>query len=209
MSHNVTRVLIPPKKIVVITAPSGAGKSSLVRKLLKQKPELAFSISCTTREKRVGEEHGRDYYFVSVEEFKGKIANNEFIEHEEVYPGRFYGTLKSEVEKIWSQRKVAIFDIDVKGAESLKKQYGQDALTIFIQPPSKESLINRLKNRDSEDAKSLKARIKRSEEELTYASKFDKIVLNRDFDTAYMRVKNHVIAFLAPQTVHLHGEPTV
>jgi guanylate kinase len=209
MSHNVTRVLIPPKKIIVITAPSGAGKSSLVRKLLKQKPELAFSISCTTRDKRVGEEHGRDYYFVNVEEFKSKIANNEFIEHEEVYPGRFYGTLKSEVEKIWNQRKVAVFDIDVKGAEALKKQYGQDALTIFIQPPSKESLINRLKNRDSEDAKSLKARIKRSEEELTYASKFDKIVLNRDFDTAYMRVKNHVIAFLAPQTVHLHGEATV
>ena len=209
MSHNVTRVLIPPKKIIVITAPSGAGKSSLVRKLLKQKHELAFSISCTTREKRVGEEDGRDYYFVNVEEFKRKIANNEFIEHEEVYPGRFYGTLKSEVEKIWSQRKVAVFDIDVKGAEALKKQYGQDALTIFIQPPSKESLINRLKNRDSEDAKSLKARIKRSEEELTYAPKFDKIVLNRDFDTAYMRVKNHVIAFLAPQTVHLHGEATV
>ena len=204
MSHNITRVLIPPRKIVVITAPSGAGKSSIVRKLLVQRHNLAFSISCTTRDKRVGEENGKDYYFISPEDFKSKIANNEFAEYEEVYPGKFYGTLKSEIEKIWEQRKVAVFDIDVKGAEALKKQFGNDAITIFIQPPSKESLINRLKNRGSEDAKSLKARIKRSEEELSYASKFDKIVLNRDFDTAYMRVKNHITAFLAPQTEHVH-----
>jgi len=206
MSHSVTRVLIPPKKIIVITAPSGAGKSSIVRKLLVQRHNLAFSVSCTTREKREGEVNGKDYYFISVDEFKRKIQNNEFVEYEEVYPGKFYGTLKSEIEKIWAERKVAVFDIDVKGAETLKKQYGQDALTIFIQPPSKESLINRLKNRGSEDAKSLKARIKRSEEELAYATKFDKVVLNRDFDTAYMRVKNHVTSFLAPQTFHLHGE---
>jgi guanylate kinase len=204
MSHDVTRVLIPPKKIVVITAPSGAGKSSIVRKLLMQRHDLAFSISCTTREKREGETDGKDYYFVSADEFKRKITSNEFVEHEEVYPGKFYGTLKSEIEKIWAHRKVAVFDIDVKGAEALKKQFGNDALTIFIQPPSKESLINRLKNRASEDAKSLKARIKRSEEELSYATKFDKVVMNRDFDTAYMRVKNHVTSFLAPETVHIH-----
>ena len=204
MSHNITRVLIPPRKIVVITAPSGAGKSSIVRKLLVQRHNLAFSISCTTRDKREGEVDGKDYYFISADDFKRKVQNNEFVEYEEVYPGKFYGTLKTEVEKIWAQRKVAVFDIDVKGAEALKKQYGQDALTIFIQPPSKESLINRLKNRASEDDKSLKARIKRSEEELAYAPKFDKIVLNRDFDTAYMRVKNHVTSFLAPQTEHVH-----
>lgn len=204
MSHDVTRVLIPPKRIVVITAPSGAGKSSIVRKLLVQNRELAFSISCTTREKRDGEENGKDYYFITADEFKRKIQNNEFVEYEEVYPGKFYGTLKSEIEKIWAHRKVAIFDIDVKGAETLKKQFGQDALTVFIQPPSKESLINRLKNRASEDDRSLKARIKRSEEELSYASKFDKIVVNRDFDTAYMRVKNHITTFLAPQTEHVH-----
>ena len=202
MSHDVTRVLIPPKKIVVITAPSGAGKSSIVRKLLVQKHELAFSISCTTREKRVGETDGKDYYFVSADDFKRKIQNNEFAEYEEVYPGKFYGTLKTEIEKIWAHRKVAVFD--VKGAEALKKQFGKDAITIFIQPPSKESLINRLKNRASEDDKSLKARIKRSEEELSYAPKFDKIVMNHDFDTAYMRVKNHITAFLAPETVHMH-----
>ena len=204
MSHSVTRVLIPPKKIIVITAPSGAGKSSIVKKLLVQNKELAFSISCTTREKRTGEENGKDYYFISSEEFKRKIQNNEFAEHEEVYPGKFYGTLKSEIEKIWNERKVAIFDIDVKGALNLKKQFGKDCLAIFIEPPSKESLINRLKNRATEDAKSLKVRIKRSEEELTFADKFDKKVINRDFDTAYMRVKNHVIAFLEKEVVHLH-----
>ncbi len=204
MSHNITRVLIPPKKIVVITAPSGAGKSSIVRKLMQQRHNLAFSISCTTRDKRDGEVDGREYYFISAEEFKRKIQNNEFVEYEEVYPGKFYGTLKTEVEKIWAHRKVALFDIDVKGAETLKKQFGNDALTIFIQPPSKESLVNRLKNRASEDDKSLKMRIKRSEEELSYATKFDKIVLNRDFDTAYMRVKNHVTAFLSPETEHVH-----
>jgi guanylate kinase len=204
MSHNVTRVLIPPRKIIVITAPSGAGKSSLVRKLLRQLSPLQFSVSCTTRDKRLGEEDGKDYYFISADEFKRKVQSGEFAEHEEVYPGRHYGTLKSEIERIWNNRKVAVFDIDVKGALNLKQQYGNDCLTIFIQPPSKESLINRLKNRGSEDAKSLKARIQRSEEELGYAGKFDKVVLNKDFDTAYMRVKNLVLAFLKPETVHVH-----
>jgi guanylate kinase len=204
MSHSVTRVLIPPKKVVVITAPSGAGKSSIVRKLLQHNPELAFSVSCTTRQKREGESEGEHYYFISTDEFRKKIQNNEFAEYEEVYPGKLYGTLKSEIERIWSLRKVAIFDIDVKGALSLKKQFGADCLTIFIEPPSKESLINRLKNRATEDAKSLKARIARSEEELGYADKFDKRVLNRDFDTAYMRVKNHILSYLTPQTAHVH-----
>ena len=202
--HSFTRVLIPPRKLVVITAPSGAGKSSIVKKLLQHNPDLAFSVSCTTREKRTGEENAHHYYFISVDDFKKKIADNEFVEHEEVYPGRFYGTLKTEVERIWSHRKVVVFDIDVKGALNLKKQFGNDCLTIFIAPPSKESLINRLKNRGTEDAKSLKARIKRSEEELTYSDKFDKLVVNHDFDTAYMRVKNHLLNFLKPQTQHVH-----
>jgi|ERR1043165_2800367 guanylate kinase len=202
--HSFTRVLIPPKKLIVITAPSGAGKSSIVKKLLQHNPDLAFSVSCTTREKRSHEETGNHYHFISVDEFKRKIAANEFVEHEEVYPGRFYGTLKTEVERLWTARKVVVFDIDVKGALNLKKQYGSDCLTIFIAPPSVESLINRLKNRGTEDAKSLKARIKRSEEELTYSDKFDKLVVNHDFDTAYMRVKNHITNFLKPQTQHVH-----
>src|ERR1035441_8253827 len=129
MSHSVTRVLIPPKKIIVITAPSGAGKSSIVKKLLKQDHDLSFSVSCTTREKRLGEEDGKDYYFITVDEFKRKIQNNEFAEYQEVCPGKFYGTLKNEIERIWSLRKVAIFDIDVKGALNLKTQLGEGCLS--------------------------------------------------------------------------------
>jgi guanylate kinase len=115
--HFFTRVLIPPRKLVVITAPSGAGKSSIVKKLLEHNPELSFSVSCTTREKRSGEVDGAHYHFISVDEFKRKVANNEFAEHEEVYPGRFYGTLKTEMERVWNNRQVVLFDIDVKGGE--------------------------------------------------------------------------------------------
>lgn len=202
--HNFTRVNIPPRKLVVITAPSGAGKSSIVKKLLVQKPELAFSVSCTTRAPRVGEVNGKHYYFISSEEFKRKIAAGEFAEYEEVYANQFYGTLKSEIEKIWNNRQVVLFDIDVKGALSLKKQFGADAFTIFIAPPSKESLENRLKNRNTEDSKSLKARLKRSEEEMAMQNQFDISVTNNDFDTAFMRVKNHITNFLKPATVHIH-----
>ncbi len=202
--HSFTRVSIPPKKLVVITAPSGAGKSSIVKKLLTQKPELAFSVSCTTRAPRDGEQNGRHYYFTAADEFKRRVAAGDFAEYEEVYAGQYYGTLKSEIEKIWSQRKVVLFDIDVKGALSLKKQYGNDCLTIFIAPPSKQSLENRLQNRNTEDAKSLKARLKRSTEELAMQNQFDVTVVNHDFDTAFMRVKNHITAFLKPATVHVH-----
>lgn len=202
--HSFTRVTIPPRKLVVITAPSGAGKSSIVKRLLQHNPSLSFSVSCTTREKRSGEVEGHHYYFISTDEFKRKVSSGDFVEHEEVYTGKFYGTLKAEVERIWSKHKVVLFDIDVKGALNLKKQFGNDCLTIFIAPPSKEVLTNRLKNRGTEDTKSLKARIKRSEEELTYADKFDKQVINHDFDTAYMRVKNHVTNFLKLQAVHIH-----
>jgi guanylate kinase len=202
--HSFTRVHIPPRKLVVITAPSGAGKSSIVKKLLRHNPELSFSVSCTTREKRDGEVHGEHYYFISVDEFKRKQAANEFVESEEVYPGQFYGTLRTEVERVWNHRKVVLFDIDVKGALNLKKQFGEDCLTIFIAPPSTESLINRLKNRATENEKSLKARIKRSEEELSYADKFDKTVVNKDFDIASMRVKNHITVFLQSATVLVH-----
>lgn len=202
--HSFTRVHIPAKKLVVITAPSGAGKSSIVKKLLQHNPDLSFSVSCTTRAKRDGEVDGKHYCFISVEMFKQKIAAGEFVEYEEVYPGQFYGTLKKEVERIWNNRKVVLFDIDVKGAINLKKQFGDDCLTIFIAPPSKQSLENRLKNRNTEDAQSLKTRLKRSEEELAMGPQFDKQVVNHDFDTAYMRVKNHIINFLQPAEVHIH-----
>lgn len=165
---------------------------------------MAFSVSCTTREKREGEKDGDHYHFLSVDEFKKRIANNEFAEYEEVYPGKFYGTLKSEIEKIWNERKVAIFDIDVKGAMNLKKQFGDDCLTVYIAPPSKESLVNRLKNRGTETPQSLKERVARFEVELSYQDKFDKVVVNKDFDTAYMRAKNCITAFLQPQTTHIY-----
>ncbi|MCS6935660.1 MAG: guanylate kinase [Chitinophagales bacterium] len=202
--HRFTRVVIPPRKLVVITAPSGAGKTSIVKKLLEQIPYLGFSVSCTTRPRREGEQHGREYYFISVDEFKRKIAAGEFAEYEEVYPGMFYGTLKSEIERIWNNRKVALFDIDVKGAHNLKKMYGDDCLTIFISPPSRESLENRLRNRHTENAKTLKQRLQRAIEELAMAPQFDKQVVNADFDTAFMRVKNHITNFLKPAETHIH-----
>lgn len=202
--HRFTRVMIPPRKILVICSPSGAGKSSIVRRLLKFFPELSFSVSCTTREQRDGEVDGKHYYFITTDEFKKKIAANEFAEYEEVYTDKFYGTLKSEIERIWNHHHVAVFDIDVKGALNIKKKFGTDCLTIYIAPPSKEVLVQRLKNRGSEDDKSLKERIRRFDEEMSYADKFDAVVVNKDFDTAYMRVKNLVINFLKPDMVHVH-----
>ena len=204
IGHRFTRVLIPPRKILVICSPSGAGKSSIVRRLLNFFPELSFSVSCTTREQRDGETEGKHYYFITADEFKRKIAANEFAEYEEVYPDKFYGTLKSEIERIWNQRHVAVFDIDVKGALNIKKQFGADCLTIYIAPPNKEVLVQRLKNRGSEDAKSLKERIRRFDEEMSYADKFDAVVVNKDFDTAYMRVKNLVVSFSKSDMVHIH-----
>lgn len=191
-------------KVIVITAPSGAGKSTIVRKLLTQHPQFGFSISCTTRPKRENEVDGHDYYFISAEDFKRKIANNEFVEYEEVYEGTFYGTLKSEVERLWKERKAVLFDIDVKGALSLKKIYGENALTVFIAPPSFEVLKNRLTNRNTESAATLKKRLQRSEEELTYETKFDKAVVNGDFDIAYMNVKNIITNFWKKSSIAHH-----
>ncbi len=195
MSHEF-HVVVPPKKIIVITAPSGAGKSTLVRKLIQQRSDLEFSISCTTRAKRDAEINGKDYYFISVPDFQQRIQKGDFIESEEVYPGQFYGSLNSEVERIWSKRKIVLYDIDVKGADSIKKKYGNDALVIFIAPPDKETLERRLTNRNTESKDSLKKRIKKAEEELTYQSKADKVVVNADFDIAFMNVKNVITNFL-------------
>lgn len=192
------------KKIVVITAPSGAGKTTIVRKLLTQLPYLGFSVSCTTRDKRSNEVNGVDYFFVTVDEFKGKISADMFAEYEEVYTGKFYGTLKSEIERLWTNRKVAMFDIDVKGAVNLKKLYGEDCLTIFIKPPSIETLRNRLTARNTESKDTLKKRIQKAEEELSYETKFDKVVVNADFDIAYMNVKNCIHKFLKPVAVSAH-----
>ena len=195
MSHEF-HVVVPPKKVIIITAPSGAGKSTIVKKLIQQRADLEFSISCTTRAKRDGEVDGKDYYFITTAEFQQRKQKGEFVETEEVYAGQFYGSLQSEVERIWSKRKIVLYDIDVKGAESIKKKFGNDALVIYIAPPDKETLVRRLTNRNTESKDSLKKRIKKAEEELSYQSKADKVVVNADFDIAFMNVKNVITNFL-------------
>ena len=137
-------------------------------------------------------------------EFQQRIQSGDFVEYEEVYPGQFYGSLKSEVDRIWSKRKVVIYDIDVKGAESIKKKYGNDAIVIFIAPPDKETLARRLTNRNTESKDSLKKRLKKAEEELSYQSKADKVVVNADFDVAFMNVKNVITNFLKVTEVAHH-----
>jgi len=166
------------KKMIVFTAPSGAGKTTIVRHLLKTYDFLDFSVSATNRPKREKETDGKDYYFLSTEAFKEKIANQEFVEWEEVYNDQFYGTLKSEIERIWDKERYIVFDIEVKGATNIKKLYGDQAMVVFIKPPSFEILINRLRNRNTESVASLKKRIKRIKTELTYESTFDEVLVN-------------------------------
>lgn len=165
-------------KILIITAPSGAGKTSIVKELLKTYPQLVFSVSAATRAPRANEKDGVDYYFISVEDFKNKIAADEFAEWQMVYEGKYYGTLKSELQRIWKEGKLPVLDIDVKGAENVKKIYPNNSLGIFIQPPSIDVLLQRLKGRGTESAETLKARIDKAEYELSFNDKFDKVVLN-------------------------------
>lgn len=171
-------------KILIFTAPSGAGKTTLVRHLLRYFPDLAFSVSATTRPARPGEVDGKDYYFLEPQTFREKIAAGDFVEYEEVYPGRFYGTLHSELDRLWSAGKSIIFDIEVKGATNLKKFYPNQSLAVFVQPPSEEVLFQRLRDRSTEDDKSLAARIARAAEELTYVNNFDRVLLNDELEKA-------------------------
>lgn len=167
-------------KLILFCGPSGSGKTTIVHHLLDKNPALSFSISATTRKRRENEIHGKDYYFLTIEDFKKKIKNNEFLEWEEVYENGFYGTLRSEIERINSINKLAIFDVDVKGGLSIKKLYGKDVLAVFVRPPSLEELIKRLKLRSTETASGFQKRIKRAELELNYANHFDKIIINND-----------------------------
>lgn len=186
-------------KLIIITAPSGAGKTSIVRRLLNKIDQLAFSISATTRKKRPHEKEGVDYYFISHEEFKKRIENGDFAEWEEVYENQFYGTLKSEIERIWALDKHIIFDIEVKGAQNIKKTYGDQALAIFIKPPSFEELIERLKRRKTENEKSLKKRIIRAKKELEYENKFDCVVVNDVLESAVQDAEKIIESFLKKQ----------
>ena len=172
------------EKLIIFSSPSGAGKTTIVKYLLGVFPELTFSISATTRTIRKGETAGKDYHFFETDHFKSLVKEDAFVEWEEVYPGLMYGTLRSEVTRIWKEKKVAIFDVDVVGALNIKKQYGDKALTVFIQPPSIEALEVRLKSRGTDDDHSLKTRLEKAELELSFAPKFDCIIVNDDLTTA-------------------------
>ncbi len=173
---------IPSGKAIIFSAPSGSGKTSLVKELMKQVPNLGFSISACTRDKRGRHEvHGRDYYFLSIDEFKNKIDQEEFVEWEEVYAGNFYGTLKEEVHRIWKEGKAVIFDVDVKGGLALKKYFGDQALAIFVKVPSLDVLESRLNDRGTETEESLSRRIYKAKFEMTFEAQFDVTVFNDDF----------------------------
>lgn len=183
-------------KLIIFSAPSGAGKTTLVKNLLESGLNLEFSVSATSRAKRPNEADGKDYNFISVEDFRKKIANNEFLEWEEVYKNHFYGTLKSEVERIWSNGHHVIFDVDVIGGLNIKKYYGEKALAIFVMPPSVEELENRLRKRSTETEENLKNRVDKAKHELTYASEFDKIIVNDNLKTAILDAEKLVLKFL-------------
>ncbi len=184
------------KKLIIFTAPSGAGKTTIVKHLLKTRKDIVFSISACTRQQRYGEVNGMDYYFYSSSEFKRKVNADEFIEWEEVYENQYYGTLRSEIERIWKSGKNVIFDIDVKGARQIKERYKEKALTIFVKPPSFEHLKARLINRKTEDDASLKRRISRVKEEMTYERFFDVTVINNELEKALVDAETVVENFL-------------
>jgi guanylate kinase len=183
-------------KIIIITAPSGAGKTSITRFLLNKYPSLAFSVSAATRCPRGAEQHGKDYYFISVEEFKQKIQHDAFIEWEMVYEGKYYGTLKSEIERIWSEGKTPLLDIDVQGAIHVQQQFPETSLSIFIQPPSIEVLHQRLRSRGTESAQSLQTRINKAAYELSFSHAFDAIVVNQYLDKACVETETLIKNFL-------------
>lgn len=190
-------------KLIIFSAPSGSGKSTLVNYLMEQHPELqlAFSISCTSRAPRGKEQNGVEYFFLSPEEFKKKIANDEFLEYEEVYEDRFYGTLKSQVEAQSQAGQNVVFDVDVKGGVNIKKHYGSRALSVFIQPPSVEELRNRLVGRATDAPEVIEQRLNRAEYELSFADKFDRIVINDDLEKAKIDVYNVIKQFLDEESI--------
>ncbi|MBK7872553.1 MAG: guanylate kinase [Saprospiraceae bacterium] len=184
-------------KLIILTAPSGAGKTTVARHLLKTFDSLAFSVSATTRARRAHEVEGRDYYFISIKKFKKLIATDAFVEWEEVYEDQFYGTLRSEIERLWALGKHIIFDIDVEGALNIKKQYPEQTLIIFVQPPSAEILFERLRERSTEDESSLRKRIAKATKELTYANKCDVILVNDILEEALQKAEAIVSEFLS------------
>jgi guanylate kinase len=172
------------QKILIITAPSGAGKTSITKHLMQQFPQLAFSVSAATRSPRSNEQDGLDYHFITVEAFQEKIKAKEFAEWEMVYEGKYYGTLKSELERIWANHQIPVLDIDVKGAIHVQKQYPVNTLSIFIEPPSVEELKNRLETRGTETQQTLASRISKASYEISFKTHFDKIIVNDNLEKA-------------------------
>lgn len=183
-------------KIILITAPSGSGKTSIVNHLMKRFPSLEFSVSATTRKPRKNEKDGKDYYFISEGDFKEKIHNKEFLEWEMVYEGKYYGTLKSDMSRIWSEKKVPVLDIDVQGAIHVQQQYPVNTIAVFIQAPSVDELKRRLQKRGSETEDSLLARLNKSTYEMTFKNHFENIIINENFETACKEVEKIIGDFL-------------
>ena len=184
-------------KVIIFSAPSGAGKSTIVNHILGLHPEIEFSISATSRAPRGEEKHGVEYYFFTADEFRQMIAEDKFVEHEEVYPGSFYGTLKSEVERIWAKGHVIIFDIDVQGGVNLKRIFGDQALSVFIQAPSVEVLRQRLIGRGTDTQEAIERRVAKAQSEMEFAAgKFDHVLVNDDLATAKAEAEVVIGGFL-------------
>lgn len=183
-------------KLVIISAPSGAGKTTIVRHLLESGLNLSFSVSATTRKIRGNERDGVDYFYLSVEEFKKRVSNNDFVEWEEVYNDLMYGTLKSEIERNWANGHHVIFDVDAKGGINLKKIFGLNSIAIFIMPPSVEELENRLKKRGTDSPEKIKMRVDKAREEMSLANQFDTVIINHELDRAKKEAVKIVSSFL-------------
>lgn len=183
-------------KLIIVSAPSGAGKTTLVKHLLGTFDSIEFSVSCATRSPRENEIHGKDYYFISTQEFRQKIDNKEFAEWEEVYTGSYYGTLKSEIERIWANGKNVIFDIDAEGGINLKNLYPENSLSVFIMPPSVKELESRLRSRNTESEDKLQMRIEKAEKELLLAPEFDVVLVNDDLEKSKKEITLLISEFL-------------
>jgi guanylate kinase len=191
--------------LIIITAPSGAGKTSITRYLLHHFSQLAFSVSAATRAQRQDEMNGVDYYFMSLEEFQHKIQNQEFVEWEMVYEGRYYGTLKTELQRIWANNKIPILDIDVKGAIHVQEQFPEQSLSIFVQPPSIEELKRRLELRATESAEALQDRLNKAAYEISFRHHFNKIIINDNLQKACEEARNVISDFLTRQGLLPHN----
>ena len=183
-------------KVIIFCAPSGSGKTTIVKHLLQQNNQLMFSVSACTRNRREDEVDGKDYYFLTKEIFAEKVKKNEFLEYEEVYGGNFYGTLKAEIERIWALGKVVLFDVDVVGGLNIKNYYGDNALAVFVKPPDVATLENRLRHRSTETEETLKMRVEKAVHELEFQSKFEEVLLNDDLSIALEKAESLVNSFL-------------